>query len=166
MKMRKLVCGGAMLVLLGQTVPVIAISDEQKKAVSENCDEIKNDLKDAQKNDAKARVFLGGHYEKFLTDFITPLNVRLVENNLSNADLIENQNKIADTKMLFADDYVGYQKNLEELVLMDCKKEPEDFYYKLDKTRQKRKIVEQDVLKMRTLLSEHVRLANQLKGKL
>ena len=49
---------------------------------------------------------------------------------------------------------------------MDCRKEPEDFYNKLDKVRQKRKIVEQDALKMRVLLSEHVQLANQLKGKL
>lgn len=155
-----------MLLLLGQGMPVMAISETQEKAIIKKCDEIRNDLKNVQKSDAKMRVYLGGYFEEIIVNFVTPFNVRLVENNLSNAELVENQNKIVDTKTLFADDYVGYQKTLEELVLMDCKKEPGDFYSKLDKVRQKRKIVEQDALKMRTLLSEHVQLANQLKGKL
>ena len=163
---RKLICCGALLMILGQTAPVMAISDEQQRAIVKNCDSIREDLKKVQKNDAKARVYLGAYYEEILTNFITPLNVRLVENNLSSADLVENQNKLASTKTLFADDYVAYQQNLEELTLMDCQKEPEDFYEKLDKVRQKRKIVEQDVLKMRMLLSGHMQLANQLKGKL
>ena len=142
-----------------------AISDSQKSAIEKNCETIRDDLKKVQKEDARARVYLGGYYETILTKFITPLNVRLVENNLSSAGLVENQNNFAGAKTLFSNDYITYQQGLEELVGMDCKQEPEKFYDKLTTVRQKRKIMVQDVLKMRNLISEHMRLVEGLKGK-
>lgn len=145
---------------------VYAISKSQENAISSHCEEIKENLKNLQKTDARARVYLGGYYESILTKFITPLNVRLVENNLSNAELVENQNNFADAKTLFSNDFISYQQNLEELVGTNCVDEPGNFYEKLVKVRQKRKIVEQDVLKLRGLISTHVKFVNQLKGKL
>lgn len=151
--------------LSGQFCAVQAISPNQSAAIVEHCDTIKDELKKVQKEDARVRVYLGGYYETILTKFITPLNVRLVENNLSSAGLVENQNNFAGTKTLFANDFIAYQQGLEELVGLDCKQEPEKFYDKLTTVRQKRKIMVQDVLKMRNLISEHVRLVEGLKGK-
>ena len=143
----------ALLVSLsGQFCAVQAIGPDQSAAIAEHCDTIKDDLKKVQKEDARARVYLGGYYETILTKFITPLNVRLVENNLSSAGLVENQNNFAGAKTLFSNDYITYQQGLEELVGMDCKQEPEKFYDKLTTVRQKRKIMVQDVLKMRNLI--------------
>lgn len=147
-------------------LPVGAISENQKNAIVDHCELIRDSLKSTQKTDARTRVYLGGYYETILSNYIMPLNVRLVENNLSTAELVENQNKFAEVKTLFANDFVGYQQELEGLVSMNCKEEPEGFYNQLDKVRQKRKIVEQDTLRMRSLISEHVKLVNQLKGKL
>ena len=154
------------LMVASVPVSVSAVSESQTTAVKEHCDALRENLKEVQKDDARARVYLGGFYEEILTNYIMPLNVRLVENNLSTPELVENQNKIADTRTLFNNDFVSYQQNLEELVTMNCREEPGDFYDKLVKVRQKRKIVEQDTLKMRNLISEHVKLANQIKGKL
>lgn len=145
---------------------VMAISEAQSAAIVERCDAIKDNLKKVQKDDARTRVYLGGYYETILTKFITPLNVRLVENNLSSAGLVENQNKFAAAKVVFANDFINYQKGLEELVGMDCKTVPEEFYDKLAVVRQKRKTMTQDVMKMRSLISEHMRLVEGLKGKL
>ena len=147
------------------SLPVSAISESQEKAVAEHCDSIRSVLKSVQKTDARTRVYLGGYYEAILSRFVTPLNVRLVENNLSSAGLVENQNKLVNTRELFISDFISYQQDLEELVSMDCTKEPGNFYNKLEKVRQKRKIVEQDTLKMRSLLSEHVKLVTELEGK-
>ena len=147
-------------------VPCFAVTEEQERAIVSKCSEIKEQLRTVQKNDARTRVHLGGRYETILTKFMTPLNVRLLENNLSNVELVENQNDFAETKTLFNSDYINYQQNLEELVAMDCKKEPAAFYEKLDKVRQKRKIVEQDVLKLRNLISKHVRLVTELRSKI
>ncbi|MDO5451545.1 MAG: hypothetical protein Q4F56_00435 [Candidatus Saccharibacteria bacterium] len=147
-------------------LPVSAISENQKNAIVDHCDLIRNSLKSTQKTDARTRVYLGGYYETILSNYIVPLNVRLVENNLSTAELVENQNKFAEVKTLFANDFVSYQQELEELVSMNCKEDPGGFYGQLDKVRQKRKAVEQDTLRIRNLISEHVKLVNQLKRKM
>lgn len=144
---------------------VMAITEAQNTSITKNCDTIKDDLKKIQKEDARVRVYLGGYYETILSKFITPLNVRLVENNLSSAGLVENQNKFAEAKKTFVNDFVVYQQGLEELVGIDCKQKPEEFYNKLEMVRQKRKVMVQDTLKIRNLASEHVRLVEGLKGK-
>lgn len=163
--MKRILVVFAICLLSVVAVPVMALSEEQEAAIVDKCTEIREDLKKVQKDDARARVHLGGRYETILSKFIVPLNVRLVKNNLSNAELVENQNQFAETKIVFANDYVGYQQDLEELVAMDCKKEPEGFYEKLVRVRQKRKTVEQDTLKLRNLISKQVKLVTSVRGK-
>ena len=147
------------------SVPVGAIGEEQKLAIVDHCDAIKVNLKDVQKRDARTRVYLGGRYETILTELMKPLNVSLVEQDLSNAKFVENQNSFAEAKAVFASDYVSYQQRLEELVGMDCKNDPEGFYTKLKKVREKRKTVSQDVVKMRKLISDHVRYVKEIMEK-
>lgn len=144
---------------------VSAISDEQKNAIVDYCNAITTSLKTVQRDDARARVYLGGKYETILTKFIMPLNVRLVENSLSDVSLIENQNNFAEKKKSFVNDYVSYQKGLEELVLMDCRENPEGFYEKLTSVRKKRKKVGQEVSEMDALMKEHVKLVKELMKK-
>ncbi|MBQ3476003.1 hypothetical protein IJH26_00600 [Candidatus Saccharibacteria bacterium] len=148
------------------SIPVSAISDTQKESIIEKCDNIKTNLKTVQRNDSRARVFLGAYYETILTRYITPLNIKLVEKNLSNAGFVENQNGFASGKTIFANDFTKYQQMLEELVAVDCKTEPEKFYNELVDVRKRRKIMEQDVLKMRQLISEQIKLVEGLRGKI
>lgn len=164
--MKKYLLPVAVLIAMFISLPALAISETQKNSIIDNCASIKQTLEGIQKTDARARVYLGSYYETILTKFITPLNVRLVENNLSTAELVENQNNFASAKTVFTNDYISYQQNLEELVAIDCKTEPESFYDKLIKVRQKRKTMEQDVLKLRSLLSGHIKLVDGIKGKL
>lgn len=147
-------------------VPVGAISEAQESAIKDHCESIRDDLKKLQRADSRTRVYLGGYYETILSKFVMPLNVRLVENNLSTASFVENQNKFADARTAFATDFITYQQELEELITIDCKREPGRFYDKLQKTRQKRKIVEQGTQKIRNLISEHTKLVDKLKGNL
>lgn len=163
--MKRLLVVFAVFVMSLVALPCFAISESQEKAIVDKCSEIKEQLKAVQKDDARTRVHLGGRYETILTRFMTPLNVRLLENNLSNVELVENQNSFAETKSLFNNDYINYQQELEELVSKDCKKEPAAFYEQLDKVRQKRKIVGQDALKLRSLISKHVKLVTELRSK-
>lgn len=154
--------------LLGQgvlTLPGAAASEGQEVAIKDHCEAIREDLGKVQKEDSRTRVYLGAYYEMVLTKMITPLNVKLVEGNLSNAGLVENQNNFAATKVNFADDFVNYQKELEGLIGMDCKAEPGKFYERLVKVREKRKVVEQDVLKLRRLISDNVKLVTKVREK-
>ena len=63
-------------------------------------------------------------------------------------------------------DYINYQQELEELVTMDCKNEPKQFYEKLEKVRQKRKMMEQDVMKLRTLITNQIKIVTGLRSKI
>ena len=159
-------CFALVVVFVGLFGNASAITSGEKDSIMDYCQTIKDNLSKVQKIDARTRVYLGGYFETVLSKFIMPLNVRIVENNLSDPLMIENQTKMAEAKSVFSNDYVTYQKNLEELVGIDCKAEPEKFYDKLVSVRKKRKIVEQDVMKMRSLVSEHVKLVNGLKGKI
>ena len=165
---RKWIAFGCVVTLFFCQCPikVMALTESQSAVVVERCSAIKEELKKIQKEDARVRVYLGGYYETILTKFITPLNMRLVENNLSSAGLVENQNSYVETRALFMNDFVTYQQGLEELVGMDCKERPDEFYDKLQLVQKKRKIMSQDILKMRSLISENMKLVNSLKEKL
>lgn len=157
---------GVLISVFCLSLPVGAISKAQEAAIRDNCESIRDDLKNVQKSDARARVYLGGRFESILNEYVVPLNMRLVENNLSTTGLIESQNTIASGKLKFANEYVEYQQRLEELVAMDCKSNPGEFYDKLTSMRRKRKRVEQDVQELRTAIGEYAKRVTKLKGDL
>ena len=144
---------------------VSAISEGQKLAISENCTSIKESLKKTQQMDASTRVFFGNKFETILTKYITPLNVKLVEKNaIPNSALLENQSNFAEAKEVFRSDYIRYQQALEELVNIDCKVEPEGFYDQLLIVRERRKLMGQDVEKLKKLASQNVKLVTELRS--
>ncbi len=142
------------------------IPEEKLKLVSENCDSIKTNLRGIQKNDARARVYMGAYYEKILTKYMTALNVKLVENNTPDTSLIESQNKYASAKASFAEDYITYQKKLEDLLSVDCKNDSKEFYEELMSVRKKQSIIVKDAKKLSNLLTEHKELVKKLEAKL
>ena len=142
------------------------VSRAQSENLVKHCDEAREKLRTVQKNDAKTRVFLGGKYEIILNKYIVPLNLRLVENNLSTNGLIDLQNSFAEAKGVFINDYINYQQSLENLVGIDCKTEPDKFYNELSIVRKRRMTMEQDVLKIRNMLTQYVKLVTELKGKI
>lgn len=166
LKKSLLVLCSALLFLVCPIGLASAISAKQEAAIVDHCDAIKESLKTIQKNDARTRVYLGGRFEKIINKYVTPLNVRLVESSLSTTNLIESQNALTKNKARFTNDYVEYQQKLEELVAMDCKDSPVEFYNKLDVVRQERRKVKQDVDKMKSTLTEYVDLVGKLKEKL
>ena len=155
-----------LICLVGAVPAVSALSKTQEAGISDHCETIRENLKTIQKSDARARVYLGGRRETIMNRYVTPLNVRLVENSMSTTSLIESQNTLTSNKSKFTNDYVEYQQKLEELVAMDCKSDPAGFYEKLKVVRDERKKVEKDVQKMKTALSEYVELVGKLKEKL
>jgi hypothetical protein len=113
--------------------------------------------------DSKRRVDLGKYYESILSKFIVPLNLRLVENNISNSELVENQGDYRAYRQNFIDDYIAYQQSLEDLVATNCEESPATFAEKLTATRAKRKIVATDVVKMKGIIGKQVSLVKKLK---
>lgn len=160
---KKLIIIAVLALTLLSFTNVWAFSETQGALIKSRCDVIREDLKTLQKNDSRVRVYLGALYERVLTKYMVPLNVRLVENNINNVELIENQNSFAETRIAFVDDFVNYQKSLEELTLMDCKKEPEIFYQELTDVRKKREKMAKNVAKLSELIAKQKELVMKLK---
>ncbi len=131
-----------------------------------HCDEVKEILKNIQREDSRVRVYLGSYYETILTKYVTKLNLRLVENNLSQAGLIEGQTNIAQTRASFTEDFISYQKKLEDLTMIDCKSEPSRFYTELGKVREERANVAKDVVKLKEYIAKHRQEVSGLKKKI
>lgn len=95
---------------------------------------------------------------------MTPLNVRLVENNISNTKLLDNQTNFAARRTRFVNNYITYQQALEDLVNTNCKTEPEKFYEKLVVAREKREIVNHDAQRLKEMAETQVKLVEELKN--
>lgn len=167
------------LLVLALTVPVFAdesdaetpsskpkLSDEQRNNITQNCSSIRQSLKLLQRSDARARTYFGSIYETVSSKYITPLNLRLIKNNLSSVALINLQTALSTTRTNFNTDYIDYSKSLEELIAVDCRLEPDQFYAKLEATREKRRALADDTKSMNTLLTDSVKSVELIKENL
>lgn len=142
-----------------------AIAVSQSDAISDNCDTLRETLKSIQHEDSRARVYLGGHFETIFGSFVKPFNHRLIENNLINSDFVSSQTDYAEAKATFSDDFIKYQKSLENLLLIDCKAHPDDFYNGLITVRANRATVKSDTDKLKKLSRDHYALVQNLELK-
>ena len=134
---------------------VSALSENQSNAIKDNCSTIQESLKNVQKKDSRTRVYLGGYFETILSKYIKPLNHRLVENSISDINIINEQTEFANAKTQFSNDFIIYQKSLESLIATNCKENPDDFYDILTTTRALRATVLSDVMNLKQLILDH-----------
>ena len=162
---------GIMLAVLFTVQPVLAeekpgLSEAKKGSISQNCSSIRQSLKNLQRVDSRIRVLLGTSYNTILTNFITPLNLRLVRDNKPNVVLSNLQSDFAGSKDTFSKRFISYSQSMEELVAMDCKNNPEGFYNKLIETRKLRINVTESVNEMRGITNRHIETIQYIKNSL
>lgn len=151
--------------ILVSPVSAVDLSNEQKGAISQNCNSIKTSLKSLQKTDSRTRVLLGTSYQTILTNFLTPLNLRLVKDNQPNTTLSTIQTNLASERNVFQEQFIKYSQQLEELISIDCQNHPEDFYTKLQATRKERTQLNRSAIHINSLVDKHLATVNALKEK-
>ncbi len=144
--------------------PAFALTEDQEAEISQSCQTIKQNLKSLQRSDSRTRSYLGSLYQTFLTNYIAPLNLSLVKNNQPSATITALYSDFLNARQDFANKFTSYSQNFEELLLIDCKKQPEDFYDKLEQTRKERADLHSSVKRIRTLLGNQYVATEQLKG--
>ena len=143
-----------------------ALSSARIGLISQNCASIKQSLKTLQKADSRTRVHLGTTYQNILTNYITPLNLRLVRNDTPNTDLTRLQTEFSAARDDFATKFIKYSQSLEELIATNCQAQPDVFYTKLESTRALRHTVSASVAHLDQLLSAHLAAVSNLKDSL
>lgn len=142
------------------------LNDTERGNISMSCASIQTSLKNVQRNDSKTRVILGTNYQTLLSNYISPLNVRLIKNNLPDSTLISIQSEAITSRNSFTNLFVTYSQRLESLISIDCKNQPDTFYNELENVRFLRSQLEESVNKVNTVLSNHLKTVNQLREKL
>ena len=159
------------IMIIGLAIPTFAdeqpsLTKEQSTKISAQCGAIRQSLKDLQRSDSRARTYFGAIYETISSKFLKPLNLRLVNNDISDPVLLEQQTSLATMRSNFSDDFIQYSKALEELIAIDCRSDQTAFYKKLIDTRDKRSAVAEDVRNLNALLTRVVKSVETLKGTL
>lgn len=159
-----------LLLALALSAPTFAVTEspqptkDQAAKISANCSSIRQSLKNLQRSDSRARTYFGAIYETFSSKYLKPLNLRLVNNDISSPDLVKLQTAFATTRADFSDDFIDYSKSLEELIAIDCRLDPATFYQKLLDTREKRAQVAEDLKNLNSHLLDSVKKVEALKG--
>ena len=152
--------------LLTSPASATDLSDAKKGGISQNCNAIKTSLSSVQKADSKTRVLLGTSYQTILTNFIPPLNIRMIKANLSDSSLSTAQANIASERDNFGELFIGYSKSLEDLLNTDCKSNPEEFYEKLESTRSARKALNKSATRINSLITSSITTVTNLRNSL
>ena len=143
-----------------------ALTEDQESEISQSCATIKQNLKNLQRTDSRTRSYLGSLYQTMLTNYIAPLNLNLVKNNQPSPTITALYSDFLNARKEFADKFTTYSQNFEELLLIDCKDHPGDFYDKLEQTRRERDELHKSVKKVRTLLTNQYTATEKLKEEL
>ncbi len=131
------------------------LTEEQIGNISTNCASIKLRLKQIQKNDARSRVYLGAQFETVSSNLMMNLNLRLVKNDIANANISRQQTEYASEREAFKSDYISYSQELENLISINCKDEPQRFYEQLESVRARRADVAKHVKRLSEMTAEH-----------
>ena len=142
------------------------LSEAQKGAISTNCDSLRSTLKNLQRVDSRTRSYLGAAYDKMLSSYISPLSMRMVANDKLSTSLTGIHSGILNSREVFVAQFTSYSQSFDELLAVDCKKEPEVFYRKLVATRKKRTMLESTATSLRSALGNHYTAVEKLKEEL
>jgi len=115
---------------------------------------------------AKSRVYLGTQYESIYSGLMSNFALRLMRNGIANQDIAEQQASFASERERFRNDFIGYSQELQALIAMDCRNEPEKFYEQLIKTRAKREDVAKSIDRMNGIIAKHRNTIMDIRAKM
>lgn len=159
-------CTAALLLIVSVPAHADELTEAQKGAISTNCDSLRSTLRNLQRVDSRTRSFLGSAYDKFLSNYISPLSLRMVSNDHLSTSLTGIHSGILNSREVFAAQFTSYSQSFEELLAADCKNNPEDFYKKLVTTRKKRTMLESTVTGLRSALGNHYTAVEKIRNEL
>lgn len=141
-------------------------SDDQLALIQQHCSTVRITLQQLQVADSNTRSYLSGIYLNATNNFLTPLNVRLVRNNITAPNLVDSQAEFVAARDQFSAAYLTYARSLDALLKTDCYNNPEQFMDQLAITRHDRSSVEYHVNRLSSLLSQHKQEVRTLKESL
>lgn len=116
----------------------VSLSEAHLEKIRMNCVEARSTLNRLHASDGLMRVNRGQLYEAISTKLMAPLNSRLVLNRIEPGDLLTLAGTFDQQLKDFRSSYQQYEVAMSRLLVVDCTKEPAQFYTNLIDARLKR----------------------------
>ncbi len=133
----------------------IALSSSQIELISAYCTEAKGHLERLHSADALQRVNLGQRYENISTKLMAPLNSRIALAGHDGLDLTKTAIEFNQELTNFRKIYLKYDNQINDIIHMDCKDQPVEFYQQLEESREKRQELSDSVDKLGELIERY-----------
>lgn len=130
----------------------VAMSDQRRASIVQNCDSIKLRLKQLQNNDASTRVTLGQNYESILTKLMDAMNSRLAANRIDSGGLPSIAAEFDRNLGYFRKNYISYDQKVDDLRKFNCAANPEGFYKQLETVRNLRGALRFNYIRLNELI--------------
>lgn len=140
------------------------LSPEMVEAIKDHCASAQSAVQRTQKSDLVTRTNRGRSYE-YLLSLMASLNSRIALNKLSQPRMVEVTSLLQSNFESFHNDYTSYTASVDQLLRIDCEKEPENFYKALEDVREKRASLASGTVEMRKLIDEYSQLVSALQPK-
>lgn len=150
-----LVSLGVLFTLTTHTVAAEDLTPEQTTRIKANCVAIKNSLNQLHASDALLRVNRGQVYESMASKLMDNFNARLASNKLDNKAMTTVTNNYRTALTNFRADYIAYEQQLSAAIAVDCYEQPNTFHVAIDKARELRQKVHEDVLRLHRLIDDY-----------
>lgn len=131
------------------------LSETHKKRIATNCTSATSSLRQLHRSDASLRVNRGQMYEYIGTKLMAHLNSRLVVNRLDGGKLVDEAARYDRALTNFRATYRIYEQQLSAVLRIDCKKQPEAFYYGVADVRRKRADVYEQTTNLNRIVDDY-----------
>lgn len=135
-------------------------------AVRNRCQEIQEKLRQVHTNDALFRVNAGQTYNIISSQLMARLNSRLALSRIDSTAFVEASGRLDSYRADFAKKHTAYDIDISELIGVDCKSKPAEFYASLVKVRESRKQVGQTIQLMNDAVRDYQLATEALRGRL
>ena len=156
---RLLACFVAFTLVLCNALPVGAVDivtmSDRLWSITNNCSNIKMNLKKLQTSDAVIRVGLGRNYEFTLNKLMINMNSRLAVNHKDAGELLSITASFSENLGYFRKNYITYDQQIDKLNVIDCQKNPQDFYDGLRLARIARGEVRFNYVKLNAIIEDY-----------
>lgn len=131
------------------------LTDEQRSLIRTNCVSIKSTINQLKVSDALLRVNRGQVYESMRSKLMDRFNGRLGSKDLDNRGVLVVTASYGTGLDDFRGNYVDYERQLAATLRIDCTEDPDSFHASLLQSREKRAIVNKDVMKLHQLIDDY-----------
>lgn len=152
---------GAIFVVAGHNATIVraqehpALSEAHTQRIVANCVSAKASLQQLRSNDVSLRVNRGQLYEYISAKLMARFNGRAALNRLNNAQMVTSAAEFERLLANFRVAYQHYATAVTDVLETDCRKNPQDFYYRVIEARDKRSEVHQLVLRLAQGVNEY-----------